>query len=166
MWILWDFNIFLRDHSPGGLIFLSKDTIMLNNKVVKPGIVLSVCFAALSVATGLTSCGGSVGGNTGSPQVKTTVHAYATPSLVNYGDSAKITWTSTDSNTCSASPTSKIATGTGTGIAGEFTTTALTENTTFTISCTGDTGTRNQPVTTVVGSTNTVAAAACTPFRR
>jgi hypothetical protein len=164
MWILWDFNIVRRDHSPGGLIYLSKDTIMLNNKVVKPGIVLSVCFAALTVATGLTSCGGSVGDNSGKPQVKTTVHAYATPTLVAYGGTAKITWTSTDSNSCSTTPTSKIATGTGIGIAGEFTTTALTENTTFTISCAGDTGTRNQPVTVFVGSTSIIAAAACTPY--
>jgi hypothetical protein len=164
MWILWDFNIFLRDHSPGGLIFLSKDTIMLNNKVVKLGIVLSVCFAALTVVTCITSCGGKVRDDTRNPLVKTTVHAFATPSLVNYGDSAKITWTSTDSNSCSTSPTSKIATGTGIGIAGEFTTTALTENTTFTISCTGDTGTLNQPVTVSVGSSTIIAAAACTPY--
>jgi hypothetical protein len=141
---------------------------MLNNKVVKPGTVLSVCLVSLTVVFGITSCGSKVGDDTGSPpgspQVKTTVHAFATPSLVNYGDSARITWTSTDSNSCSTSPTSKIATGTGIGIAGEFTTTALTENTTFTISCTGDTGTRDQPVTVSVGSTSVHAAAACTPY--
>lgn len=139
--------------------FHSKDMIMLKNSVVRSRAVLGACFAALSVVSGLASCGAGFSGDS-----NITINAYATPTMVAYGDTAVINWTSTGSNTCTTSPTNKIATGTGTGTEGSFTTVALTSSTSFTITCRSDIGSKSQPVTVTVGSTTILNAAQCTPF--
>ncbi len=132
---------------------------MLNNLVVKSRAVLGACFAALSVVCGLASCGGGLSNDS-----NITINAYATPSLVAYGGTAVISWTSSGSSSCSASPTGKIATGSGTGKDGSFTTVALTTNTTFTITCKSDSGSNSAPITVSVGTTSIIKAAQCTPF--
>ncbi len=63
-----------------------------------------------------------------------TVSVTASPSTVNSGETSTISWTSTNANTCNAGA------GNGTGTTGSFTTKPITKNTSYTVTCTGDSG--------------------------
>ena len=142
---------------------------MLNNSVVKSRTVLAVGFTVLLGVSGLASCGGSKGGDGLRPY--TTVYAYATPAIITSGAGSTITWSSTNSSSCSSSPAGMI----GNDTSGSFTTPPLTANTTYTITCIGKTngqgqsaGTAFQNVTVVVASPSIVIpinnASACTAY--
>lgn len=97
---------------------------------------------------------------TGSPVISQTFYTLhsaptitfvATPASIPSGNSSSITWTSTDSTSC---------TGTGTGFAGALTPTyggsktisGLTATSNYTISCTGSGGTTTKSLTITVGA--------------
>ena len=110
----------------------------------------------------LAGCGVSSYSDSHSNPVTTTVNAYATPSLVAYNGTAVINWTSTNSTTCTSSPSGIN------GTSGTFTTPALGGSTIYTVTCTGPTGSVSQKVTISVGSSSIVAvvnAWAATPLR-
>jgi hypothetical protein len=136
--------------------------IMQSCSAVKATTGLGVSLAVLSGVFVLASCRGGVSEQSGvTEESGITVSAYATPTMVAYGGTAVIRWTSTGASSCAATPAGKIAMGSATGTEGSFTTVALTSATTFTITCNGST---EQRVTVSVGSTPIVNAAQCTPF--
>lgn len=99
---------------------------------------MAVCFAVLSMITGLAACGG--GGNNPSPvstNSASQIYASASPALIASGETSIITWFSIDKiTTCTASPTTKIGSSTGDNtISGSFTTVPLTTTTEFSITC-------------------------------
>src|SRR5512137_2730448 len=100
---------------------------------VLPGILLAV------LVTFLASCGGGIGSST--PPVTTTVSASGPTAQVAYLATADVTWTSSDSTTCSSSP-SGIA-----GTSGTYTTPPLSVTTTYTITCVGPSGAASARVT-------------------
>ncbi|OIQ99992.1 hypothetical protein GALL_180080 [mine drainage metagenome] len=110
---------------------------MPNNAVVNSNVLVGVIFAVLATVSSLASCGGSVG-NT--PLNTTTVIAFATPPLVASGSSSIITWSSTNSTSCTSSPVGIS------GTAGQYTTPSITATTTYTITCVGPTGSASQRV--------------------
>jgi hypothetical protein len=136
---------------------------MLSKTRDAAGVSLKGVLAALLAAFGLTACGsgGSTSTNAtstppGTAPTTTTVSASATPVLVAYNATAVITWSSTDSTSCSSSPAGIS------GTAGTYTTPALTATTTYIITCTGPTGPASKGVTITVASSSIVgAAAAC-----
>ena len=117
---------------------------------------------AISFSLALAGCDITSYSDAHSNHVATTVNAYATPTLVAYNGTAVITWTSTNSTSCTSLPTGIN------GTAGSFTTPALLGSTIYTVSCTGSTGSVSQKVTIGVGSSSIVAvvnAWAATPLR-
>lgn len=79
------------------------------------------------------------------PPTPPTISLTATPASVAYSGTSVITWTSTNSTSCTKS---WGANGTG----GAYTTPVLTTNTTYAISCTGSGGIATGSVTVGVGS--------------
>ena len=104
---------------------------MLNNTVVKSRTVLCVCFTALLTVSGLASCGGGGGDEETSLRTYTTIYAFATPAILVSGTASIITWSSTNTTSCSSSPAGMI----GSDTSGSFTTPPLTSTTTYTITC-------------------------------
>ena len=128
---------------------------MSNNTAVGPKVLPGVIFAVLFAVTCLASCGGS---QAGSAAVPITVFVSATPSFVVSGANSVITWSSSNSTSCSSSPSGM----TGTGVSGSFTTPPLTVSTIYTITCNGSSGSASQRVTVSVVPTSIInAATAC-----
>ncbi len=75
-----------------------------------------------------------------------TVTLTATPSQITYGAKSTISWTSSNSTTCSSTG------GGGTGPQGSFTVTALARNTSYTVTCTGPHGSATQSTTVSIGA--------------
>lgn len=141
-------------------------TIMSNNTAVRSKTLLGALFAVLSVVSGLASCGGgssptagttptSAGPGSTSTSTSTSnaasastvppgLFATATPTLIASGaiaQTATISWSSTDSTSCSSSPIGI------TGTSGSFTTPPLSSTTTYTITCEGPAGQKSKRVT-------------------
>jgi hypothetical protein len=135
---------------------------MLSNTRNAAGVSPNVVLAALFAIVGLAACGsgGSTSTNaTSTPPgtttpTTTTVTASATPAQVVYNGTAVITWSSTDSTSCSFPPVGV------TGTAGSYTTPVLTATTTYIITCDGPTGPASKSVTVTVASSSIAAAAA------
>ena len=121
---------------------------MLKNKAVSLRVLRGVIFLVLSMVSGLASCKDQDASAGISPTITTTVSAFATPALLaSGGGNAVITWSSTNSTSCSSSPGGVI------GTSGSFPV-SVTTTATYTISCVGSTGSASQGVTiTVVSST-------------
>jgi len=75
-----------------------------------------------------------------------TVVVFAAPSTITEGTSTTITWSSTDSTSCSSPG------GGGTGVTGSFGTPALASNTTYTVTCTGPGGSKSASTTVTVNA--------------
>ena len=77
----------------------------------------------------------------------------ANPSSINYNGSTNLTWSTSNCNSCtaSASPNNSYWSGSK-SISGNTTIYNLTQNTNFTLSCTGNTGSDTKSVTVYVGS--------------
>ncbi|MDB9899271.1 Ig-like domain-containing protein, partial [Gammaproteobacteria bacterium] len=111
--------------------------------------ILSITFSILFIA----SCGGGGGGGGSTPTTPSTpaptVNLSAEPTLVLVENTSTLTWSSSNATSCSASWTSQ------TGSSGSETVTITSAgNNSFSISCTGDGGTRSASVT-VEGYRNT-----------
>ena len=119
---------------------------MSNNTAVGSGVLPGIFFAVLSAVTCLASCGGGVTGSK-TPPVTTTVSASGPSAQIAYNATADITWTSTDSTTCSSSPDGI------TGTSGTYTTPPLSVTTTYTITCVGPSGAASASVTIDVATT-------------
>lgn len=88
--------------------------------------------------------------NLGGPVNTTTVTAYATPALLaSTGGVSVITWSSTNSTSCSSSPPGIS------GTSGTYTTPNLVATTSYTVTCVGPTGSASQIVTIAVASSST-----------
>ena len=136
---------------------------MPNKTTFNSRVLLGTIFAILSTIFGLASCGGAsvsqAAGSGSTPStpaavISTTVSPYATPHIIRSGSSAFITWSSTNSTSCSASTSSSNNLG-GTGTTGSFQTGPLTTNTTYTITCVGPTSSATQSVMVAVANANT-----------
>ena len=126
--------------------------------------VFHLCFLALLALFGLAACsggGGGLSGNTPPPSTAPTITLVATPA-VTYNTSATISWSSTNSASCTSSPSGINAT------AGSFTTLPLAATTTYTATCVGPGGSASTSVTIAVTSTgisDVAAACAAEPMR-
>ena len=128
----------------------------------KTSVVISTI---ISLSLILASCGGgsaasySPGSRTASTNgpITTTVSISAADSTVAYNGTTVITWSSTESDSCTSS-TSGI-----TGTSGRYTTEQLTtNNATYTITCIGPTGAASKSISIpVTGGSIVVAATAC-----
>ena len=88
--------------------------------------------------------------------VSTTVSLSATPSIVTYNSTTVLSWSSSNSTSCSSSPAGVS------GTSGSLTTPALTANTTYTVTCDGPTGKASKRVDLIVtGGSIVNAANAC-----
>lgn len=129
------------------------NTDMRNNFSAKSGNWGAYFVALLSVVC-LASCGGEAGKN--GPNIPApTVSVSAYPVLIAYGAADKtavITWSSTNSTTCSSTP-SGITQASGT-----FTTQQLTSTTTYTVVCTGPAGSASKKVTIALAPASIVTS--------
>ena len=116
----------------------------------------------------LEACGGSVAsfnantGTTPTPGAATTVTLSVTPAVVALNSTAVITWSSTNSTSCTSSPSGI------TGTAGSYTTPPLTADTIYTVTCNGPTGQASKSVTIYIAGgsiVNAIAACVAEPVR-
>lgn len=140
---------------------------MLNN-TASSKFIGKVFFAALLAVSGLTACGGGGGSGEGKVSLVTgggvatslvtgggvaaTTTLIATSTSIPYNASTDISWSSTDSNSCTSSG------GGGNGPTGSFNTGPLTATTTYTLTCDGPSGKPGKSVTITVDSPNIAAA--------
>jgi len=94
----------------------------------------------VSAQTTVVSDGG------GNPPPVPTASLSASPSMIDEGQSATLSWSSTDANSCSASWTGSNATSDSQSV-------SPTVTTTYSISCNGDGGSANDSVTVTVNAT-------------
>jgi len=112
------------------------------NKSIKALLTCLICMAlgsSVSFAGKGPGPGGPGGGSTPAP----TVILSASPSTIDKGQSATLSWSSTDANSCSASWTSSSATSGSASVNPTITTT-------YSISCNGDGGSADDSVTVIV----------------
>jgi hypothetical protein len=136
---------------------------MSRNNAISSTTFIGVLPAVLFAVSFLASCGGSNGSTTTKAMpVATAVSASGPSGQIQYLATADITWTSFDSTTCSSSP-SGIS-----GTAGTYTTPPLSVTTSYTITCTGPTGSTSTRVTIDVATTtyaHVAAMCAAEPMR-
>lgn len=90
------------------------------------------------------------------PAVTTAVTLSVTPAVVAYNSTAVITWSSTNSTSCTSSPSGINNT------AGSYTTPPLTSDTIYTVTCNGATGKASKSVTiSIAGASIVNATASC-----
>ena len=119
------------------------------NKSIK-SVLASLMILALGSSTSFAApggwggggWGGGGGGNTPAP----TVSLSASPSSIDEGQSATLSWSSTDANSCSASWTGSSATSGSSSV-------SPTATTSYSISCSGDGGSADDSVTVAVNVT-------------
>jgi len=129
---------------------------MLNLKIAR-GIAITVVVSLALAACGGDSDSPATNNNSGTgPSISTTVTLSATPSLVAYNGIAVITWSSTNSTSCTSSPALVNATS------GSLDTPPLLTSTTYTVTCVGPTGNASKSVTIgIAGASILGAATAC-----
>ena len=107
---------------------------------------------AASLTVFLAACGGGGGGSSGGEPLAPTVTLTVSPQTVDSGESATLTWSSTDATECTASGSWSGARG----MSGSQGTGALTGNASYTLTCTGtggsDAETASVTVNPVVGA--------------
>jgi hypothetical protein len=126
---------------------------------------------ALFLVLILGACGGgsvaSYNANTGTnpgtnPGGATTVTVSATPAVVALNSTAVITWSSTNSTSCTSSPSGI------TGTAGSYTTPPLSADTIYTVTCNGPTGQASKSATIYIAGgsiANAIASCVAEPMR-
>ena len=101
---------------------------MSKYSVIKSRAVLVVFFTVLSIISGLASCGGAKLSTSSDQYSSPDIYVSASPTLIAYGATSTITWTSLAGD-CTSAPIGI------TGASGTFTTPTLTKTTTYTITC-------------------------------
>jgi len=121
---------------------------MSKNHSVGTKVLVRFLFSILITVSGLASCGGGVGStapaNNGTAAVSLQLHA--TPSYIVSGNTATVAWTSANTTSCTT------AIGELSGSDGSFDTPPLINSTTYTVTCSGPTGTATQVITVNVGN--------------
>ena len=113
------------------------------NKSIKS---LMTCLVILALGSSTAFARGGWGWGGGGSTPTPTVNLSASPSAIDEGQSATLSWSSTDATSCSASWISSTATSGSASV-------SPTVTTTYSISCTGDGGSANDSVTVVVNVT-------------
>ena len=126
---------------------------MSNNNAVSSRVLLGVFFTVLLAFSGLASCGGGRGSTTSTSSTSAattpTVSVSATSTSVAYNASTDITWSSTNSTSCTFGSIAKTVVKTS----GSFNTGPLVATTTYTVTCDDGAGTSaSQSVTITVAS--------------
>jgi len=111
------------------------------NKSIK-SLLTCLVIIALGSSTAFARGGWGGGGGGGSTPAPT-VSLSASPSSIDEGQSATLSWSSTNANSCSASWTSSSATSGSASV-------SPTATTTYSINCTGDGGSANDSVAVTV----------------
>lgn len=133
-----------------------------NRNTVGSGMLFGTFYAALFVAFSLVSCGSPPDSTPNTSPSNTSVSLSASPATITSGATSTLNWSSTNSSVCSLSG-GQFGIGTAVNASGSQTTQSLTASTTYTLTCTGLSGSVSQSTTVAVGVIAPVVTISATP---